>query len=47
MKCVLKLVIPLISKPMQLITSAKAMWDESDSIFGYESNISQIVEVYE
>ena len=41
-----KLEIPFISEPMQLITPTKAIWDEWASMYGYESNISQIVEVY-
>ena len=32
---------------MQLITQTKAIWDEWASRYGYESNISQIIEVYE
>ena len=40
----LNLAIPSISEPMQLITLAKAIWDEWASMYGYESNV---VEVYE
>ena len=47
MTWLLKQVIPSISEPMQLITSTKAIWDEWAFMYGYESNISQIVEVYE
>ena len=47
MTWLLKLAIPSISEPMQLITLSKAIWDEWASMYGYESNISQFVEVYE
>ena len=43
----LKLPIPSISESMQLIMPTKAIWDELDSMYGYESIISRIVEVYE
>ena len=36
----LKLVIPSISEPIQLITLTKAIWDEWASTNGYVSNIS-------
>ena len=47
MAWLLKLVILSISEPMQLITSTKAIWDKWAFMYGYESNVSQIVEVYE
>ena len=43
----LKLAILSIGEPMRLITLTKAIWDEWASMYGYESNISRIVEVYE
>ena len=47
MAWLLKLAISLISEPIQLITPTKAIWDKWASMYGYESNISWIVEVCE
>ena len=43
----LKLGIPSISESVQLIIPTKAIWDEWSSMYGYESNVSWIVKVYE
>ena len=43
----LKMTIPAIAEPMQLITPSKAIWEEWMRMYGYKSNISRTVDVFE
>ncbi|XP_078447656.1 uncharacterized protein LOC144716399 [Wolffia australiana] len=43
----LKMAIPVIAEPMQLISPSKAIWDEWARMYGYRSNIGRTVEIVE
>ncbi|XP_078436651.1 uncharacterized protein LOC144707428 [Wolffia australiana] len=43
----LKMAIPTIAEPMQLLSPSKAIWDEWARMYGYRSNIGRTVEIVE
>ncbi|XP_078429368.1 uncharacterized protein LOC144701428 [Wolffia australiana] len=43
----LKMAIPTIAEPMQLLSPSKAIWDEWALMYGYRSNIGRTVEIVE
>ena len=43
----LKMAIPEISEPMQLISPSRAIWDEWARMYGYQSNIGRTVDIFE
>ena len=43
----LKMAIPSIAEPMQLISPSKTIWDEWTRMYGYRSNISRTVDIFE
>ncbi|XP_078439258.1 uncharacterized protein LOC144709554 [Wolffia australiana] len=43
----LKMAIPTIAEPMQLLSPSKAIWDEWARMYGYHSNIGRTVEIVE
>ena len=43
----LKMAIPAIAEPMQLISPSRAIWDEWARMYGYQSNIGRTVDIFE
>jgi hypothetical protein len=43
----LKMAVPAIAEPMQLISPSKAIWDEWARMYGYRSNITRTVDIFE